>query len=539
MSNERPGEQEGPDAIASRDTPRPAGRGAMTIALVLVLGSIMVSLDMTVVNVAIAHLSADFDAPLATIQWVATGYSLALGAVIPLSAWAIGRFGAKRLYLGAIGLFAAGSMLAGLAWNIESLVAFRVVQGLAGGLVMPVGMTILIRAAHPDRLGRLMSTLGLAILVGPMAGPVLGGWLIDEVSWRWMFFINLPIGVVVIALASRIFAPDGARDPRPLDVPGALLLSPGLAALIYGVTSGGEHGDFARPAVLVPLVAGGALIAAFVGRAVTARYPLLDLRPFRDRAFATATGTMSLFAVGYFGSMLLLPLYFQVVRGESATMAGLLGVPMALASGTVMQFAGRLADKVSPGRTVPVTIAVSATGFALFAHQLSADASYWGLGAALLLVGAGGGATMMPLMTAATRRMPHDQAPAASTTLNLINTTVAAVGTAVASVLLSAAMAARVPVAGEGGLQALHGLAPDARAAVAPGLAEAFQHTYVWAVAFVVLAIVPALFLPRRDDGRPGRGAGQRDEPEPRPETGTEPASGLAVSAASAETRAS
>ena len=474
---------------------------SMTIALVLVLGSVMAALDMTVVNVAIARLSADLDAPLASIQWVSTGYSLALGAVIPLSAWAIGRFGAKRLYMTAIGLFATGSMLAGASWNIESLVTFRVVQGLAGGLVMPVGMAILIRAAEPERLGRLMSTLGLAILVGPLAGPVLGGWLIDQLSWRWMFYINLPIGIVVIALVARIFPADGPRDPRPLDVPGALLLSPGLAALIYGVTSGGEHGDFARPGALVPMAVGLALVVAFVARALTARHPLLDLRPFRDRAFATATGTMTLFALGYFGTMLLLPLYFQVVRGASATQAGLMGMPMALASGTFMQLAGRLADKVNPARTVPLTIATAATGFILLAYQIGAGASYWGLGAALVLIGAGGGSTMMPLMTVATRRMSKDQAPSASTTLNMINTTMGAVGTAVASVLLSLAMAARVPLADEGGLQALHGLAPAARAAIAPELADAFQHTYVYAIAFVTLALIPALLL-RRDTPR-------------------------------------
>ncbi|MFF5262448.1 DHA2 family efflux MFS transporter permease subunit [Actinomadura viridis] len=535
----------------SAEEQSPPGRNPMTIALVLVLGSIMATLDMTVVNVAIARLSRDFDAPLATIQWVATGYSLALGTVVPISAWAIGRFGARRLYLAAIALFAAGSVLAGLAWNIESLIAFRVVQGLAGGLIMPVGMTILIRAAPPGQMGRLMSTLGLAVLVGPLVGPVLGGWLIDEVSWRWMFYINLPIGAVVLALASRIFPRDGAGDPRPLDVPGLLMLSPGLAAVIYGVTSGGDRGDFGAPGVLLPLLAGVALVAAFVVRALTARHPLLDLRPFRDRAFATATGTMTLFVLGYFGAMLLLPLYYQVVRGESATAAGLLSIPMALASGTVMQLAGRMADKVSPGRTVPVSIAVAATGFALFAHQLSADASYWGLGGAMLLMGAGGGATMMPLMTAATRRMGHDQAPAASTAVNLLNTSMAAVGTAVVSVLLSNAMAARVALAAEHGLQGLQGLAPDARAAVAPGLAEAFQQTYVWSVALIALALVPALFMPRGD--RPGRDqpaepAERAPEPAERaaaavtaasPGAGPVPAEGPAPTSDSAATRAS
>lgn len=228
----------------------------MAIVLVLVLGSIMITLDMTVVNIAINRLAQDFRAPLGTIQWVATGYSLALGAMIPSSAWAVGRFGARRLYLGAIAAFATGSVLAGLAWSIESLIVFRVVQGFSGGLVMPVGMTILLRVAAPEQLGRLMSTLGLAILVGPLAGPVLGGWLIDEVSWRWMFFVNLPVAVVVVALAARLFPRDAPAERTPLDVPGLLMLSPGIAAVLYGVTTAGDHGGFGSAGVLVPLVAG-------------------------------------------------------------------------------------------------------------------------------------------------------------------------------------------------------------------------------------------------------------------------------------------
>ncbi|TDD93464.1 DHA2 family efflux MFS transporter permease subunit [Actinomadura rubrisoli] len=469
----------------------------MTIVLVLVLGAIMITLDTTVVNVAINRLSQDFDAPLATIQWVATGYSLALGAVIPSTAWAVGRYGARRLYLGAITAFAVGSVLAGLAWNVESLIVFRVVQGFSGGMVMPVGMTILLRAAGPERLGRLMSTLGLAILVGPLAGPVLGGWLIDEVSWRWMFFVNVPVAVAVVALAARLFPPDVPGKARPLDVPGLLMLSPGLAALIYGVTTGGERGDFAATGVLVPLAAGAVLIVAFVLRALTARDPLIDLGPFRDRTFAAAAGTLLLFAFGYFGSMLLLPLYLQVVRGESATAAGLLSIPFALGSGTAMQVAGRLADRLPPGRLVPVSIATSVTGFALFSVQLDADASYWGLCGAMLLMGAGGGATMMPTMTAATRGMSHDQAPAASTTVNLINTTSAAIGMALASVVLSALMSDVVPDGGGGTLQTLHRLSPQAHAAIAQPLSDAFQHTYLFALALLALALVPALFLPR------------------------------------------
>ncbi|MFC3960994.1 DHA2 family efflux MFS transporter permease subunit [Nocardia jiangsuensis] len=471
-----------------------AERDPMTVALVLVVGSIMATLDQTIVNVAIHRLSIDFDAPLATIQWVATGYALALGAVVPASAWAIGRFGAKRLYLFAVVFFALGSLLAGLAWDIGSLIAFRVLQGVGGGLLMPVGMTILLRAAAatPERLGRLMSTLGLAILVGPLAGPVLGGYLIDEVSWRWMFFVNVPVAALVVLLAVRVFPADVPEPRKPLDLIGLALMSPGLALLIYGVTAAGERGGFGSPAVLGPLLIGAALVAAFGYRGFTAANPLLDLRVLRNRSVAAAAAVLALFAAGYFGSMLLLPLYFQVVRGESAMVAGALGIPFALASGCAMQVAGRIIDRVPPGRYLPVSIGVGLLGFLLFRAQLDADASYWGLCAAMVLMGAGGGGTMMPAITVATRSLAPEQQASGTTTVNMVNTTALAIGTAVTSVVLTALL----PV--DGGLQALHHMGAEAHASLAPALARAFQDSYLVAPALMALALIPALLLPRR-----------------------------------------
>ncbi|MEV0682687.1 DHA2 family efflux MFS transporter permease subunit [Nocardia sp. NPDC050378] len=477
-----------------------AARNPMTIALVLVLGTIMATLDQTIVNVSINTLSAEFDAGLNTIQWVATGYSLALGAVVPASAWLVGRFGAKRLYLTAVAAFAIGSVLAGLAWNMESLIAFRVVQGASGGLLMPVAMTILLRAAGPDGLGRLMSTLGLAILVGPLLGPVIGGYLIDEVSWRWMFFINLPMGVLVLVLAARIVPADLPEPRHALDLPGLLLMSPGLALVIYGVTAAGEQVGFATPGVLVPLLVGAGLIAGFVRRSLTTAHPLLNLRVLGNRISGTSAVLLALFAAGYFGSMLLLPLYFQVVRGESALVAGALGIPFAMASGLTVQVAGRLIDRIPPGRYLPVSITVALTGFVLFIVQLDADASYWALGASMLLMGAGGGGTMMPVITTATRSLSREDQPAGSTVLNMISTTALAVGTAVSSVTLGAML----PVTG--GLQALHGMEPARRADIAPALAEAFQHTYLIAPVMITLALIPALLLPRRSAGGPAAG---------------------------------
>src|SRR3712207_3352990 len=183
-------------------------RALMLVAATVVLGVVMSILDVTVVNVALRTLAREFDSPLATIQWVATGYTLALATVIPITGWAADRFGTKRLYILSLTLFALGSLLAGLAWSAESLILFRVLQGFGGGMLMPAGMTILTRAAGPQRVGRVMSIIGVPMLLGPIIGPILGGYLVDQVSWHWIFFINLPIAVVAVVMALRILPKD-------------------------------------------------------------------------------------------------------------------------------------------------------------------------------------------------------------------------------------------------------------------------------------------------------------------------------------------
>src|SRR5919112_4947051 len=187
-------------------------RGLLTVAIVVVLGAIMSILDTTVVNVAISHLTTDFDTSLETIQWIVTGYTLALATVIPLTGWAADRFGTKRLYMLSLGLFLAGSILSGSAWSAESLIGFRVLQGLGGGMLMPAGMTILTRAAGPQRVGRVMGVIGIPMLMGPILGPIIGGFLVDNASWRWIFLINVPIGAFALALAFRVLPRD---TPQP------------------------------------------------------------------------------------------------------------------------------------------------------------------------------------------------------------------------------------------------------------------------------------------------------------------------------------
>src|SRR5215218_5517193 len=219
-------------------------RDLLLIASVVVLGAVVSILDMTVVNVAIITLAREFSTSLATIQWVATGYALALATVIPLIGWAADRFGTKRLYLASITLFVSGSVLAGQAWSAESLIAFRVLQVLGGGMLMPLGMTILTRAAGPQRVGRVMAIIGVPMLLGPIFGPIIGGWLVDDFSWHWIFFINVPIAAAALLLATRVLARDVPEPGHRLDWLGFALLSPGLAAVIYGLAQSGSEGGF-------------------------------------------------------------------------------------------------------------------------------------------------------------------------------------------------------------------------------------------------------------------------------------------------------
>ena len=485
---------------AAAPPPRADGRARATtaVAVVVILGSIMTVLDVTVVNVALNHLSQDLEAPLQTIQWVATGYTLALATAIPVTGWAIGRIGARRLYVLCLAVFCLGSALAGLAWNVESLVAFRIVQGLGGGMIMPTGMTMLIRAADPSRVGRTMSVLGVPLLVGPAAGPVLGGWLVDAVSWRCIFLINLPIGVLALVLAVRLLRPDGPRPVRPLDVPGLLLLSPGLALLVYALARGAERGDLGSASVLAAGLLGTAAIVAFGARAVRVDDPLIDLRVFRRRAPAAAAATLALFCCGYFGSLLLGPLYFQLVLHRSAMGSGLSMIPLGVAAAVAMQVGGRLIDRMGAGRVVLVGVPLAAAGIVAFTLQLGAHADYPGLGAALLVLGTGVGLTIMPTITAATRALRDEEVPGASAALNIDTQVAASIGTALISVVLTGAIAARVPAVDVAhGLGAVARLSPSRAAAVAPDIAAAFRDAYWWGAASMLAAVLPALLLPR------------------------------------------
>jgi EmrB/QacA subfamily drug resistance transporter len=486
-------------------------REIILLAIVVILGTAMTVLDLTIVNVAIPTLGRAFGTSIATIQWVLTGYMLAFASVIPLSGWATARFGARQVWIASLGTFLLGSVLAGLAWSAGALIAFRVIQGLGAGLLMPVGQAALAQTAGPDRMGRVMSLFGVPMLLVPTLGPVIGGAIAEHASWRWIFYLNVPVSLTAIAAAARLLP--AARPPAAprLDLRGLVLLSPGIAAFLYGLSELGSRGTAVGPGVIAAVAAGAALVAMFTWHA-SRRGPaaLVDVSLFRRRGFATASAATFALGVALFGSLVLLPLYYQVVRGQSPTQVGLLLVPQSAGAALAMPLAGWLTDKRGARVVVPAGVIAGALGTLAYT-QLGAHTPYWLLAAALLVAGLGIGSTIMPCMAAAFQGLSRQQTPGATSALNVIQRVSGAIGTALLAVFLQRAIAARVPRL-HGDLQQMAALPPGQHAQLAPALAGAFGSTFWIAVGLIAAGLIPALLLP----GRPQAAAavpGQRGDP--------------------------
>jgi EmrB/QacA subfamily drug resistance transporter len=470
-------------------------REILVLGAVVVLGTIMTVLDLTVVNVAIPTLGRAFGASIARIQWVATGYMLAFASVIPLTGWASDRFGAKRVWLGSLVLFLVGSVLAGAAWSLDSLIVFRVLQGLGAGMILPVGQTILAQAAGPQRMGRVMSVIGVPMLLAPVFGPVLGGVLVDSASWRWIFYINLPVGVLALLAAARLLPAAKPQLGQRLDLRGLLLLSPGIALLLYGVSEAGNAGAFDATQTAVTAL-GAAMVVLFIAHALArGRSALIDVSLFARPGFAAATATNVLLPVALFGALILLPLYYQVVRQQSPLEVGLLLIPQGLGAAVAMPIAGRLTDRLGARPVVVTGLLVAVLGTLAYTG-VGADTSYAYLAAALFVLGLGIGSTIMPSMAAAFQTLAREETPRATSALNTVQRVAGALGTAALAIFLQRAIADRIPDL-HGGIAGLAQLSPERRAAVTPSLADAFATTFWIAVALIALTLLPALLLPR------------------------------------------
>ncbi|MEV0639995.1 MDR family MFS transporter [Streptomyces sp. NPDC050619] len=451
------------------------------MALTVIVGALAVVFDTTIVSVALNDLAKDLDAPLSTIQWVSTGYLLAVFVTIPLAGWAQSRLGGKRLWIAALGMFLIGSVLSALAWNATSLIAFRVVQGIAGGIMMPLTVTLIMQAAKGRDIGKVMAVITVPTALGPILGPVLGGLILHLADWRWLFFVNIPFCLVGGRLAWRNLPDDRPAPGSPrarLDVVGLLLLSPGVAALIYGLSRVEGGAGFAGAEVLIPLIGGLALVGGFVAWALPRAGALVNLRLFRHRAVASSAALLFLGGISLYGAMMLLPLYFQQVRGQDALGAGLLLIPQGVGALLARGLAGRYTDRIGPRRVAFAAFACVAAATVPFAF-VTADTSEVLLTAALLVRGIGLGAAMIALSGAAYVGLAHEEIPGASIITRVAQQIGGSVGIAVLAVILQHTAA-------------------DART---PGaLADGFDDAFWWSVALTAVAVPLCLLLPGRPE---------------------------------------
>ncbi|WP_232303909.1 MDR family MFS transporter [Pseudofrankia sp. DC12] len=489
------------------------------LALVILVGVVAVQLDATITSVAIDTLGRKFNVGVSTIQWVSTGYLLALAMVIPLTGWSVERFGGKRMWILSLALFLVGSTLCGLAWSAGSLIGFRILQGLGGGLLLPLMQTILAQAAGPSQLPKLMAAISVPAILTPILGPVIGGVIIDSISWQWIFLINIPVCIVAIILAFRVL-PDSRQEERhPLDVLGLTLLSPGLAIAVYGFSEAGSKGNFAHTQVLVPLLIGVALLALFVLHALHTRAePIIDLRLLRNHAFLGSTGLMFLFGMSLYGAMFLTPLFEQVVRGRDATGAGLLLAPQGLGMGIGLILVAPRANRLSARGMVTVGLVLTALGSVAYT-QAGHNPSEWLLGASLAVRGVGMALAMIPTMTATYHGLRHDQIPRATTTSRILQQIGGSIGTAVLAVVLATQIRSH---SGAGGVATAASGGGDGPA----WLATAFGTTFWLPVIFSVLSVPLAFLIPKRlagaeGDGQPAAAAEAGATPAPRPSEDT------------------
>jgi len=396
----------------------PMDRKLLAVALTVALGSFTVVLDMTIVGVALHTVSDYFGVGLSTTQWVTTAYILSTAMVVPLTGWATDRFGGRRLWLTAVVLFTIASVACGLAWSAGSLIVLRIVQGVGAGLMAPVGTALVARAAGPARMGRAMGLMGIAIVFAPVIGPVIGGILVDAGSWRWIFFLNLPIGLIAFALGWAFFDRNQPTKPDPIDRVGFILLCPGITLLVYGLANVSSVDGLTRPGFLLPTVASAVLLVLFVRHALRIEKPLLDLRLFRNRTFSATVATQFLMNATLSGSMMLFPLYFQLVRDASPLASGLLLVPEGIGVAMIMPIAGRLVDRGKSGTVILCGLPALVVGFFSFT-QAGADASFIRLALSLWLIGLGAGCTIMPAMSTAYRALAPAEIPRASATFSI------------------------------------------------------------------------------------------------------------------------
>lgn len=446
------------------------------VLLVLVLGALLPMLDTTIINIAVNDLAKMFSASFAVTQWVVTGYTLALGIAVPFSGWLMKKYDGKKVFMGSISLFLAGSLLCGLAWNMPSLIAFRVLQGFASGLLIPTATALTVQAAGNDYLGRAMSIVGIPIVFAPIIGPVIGGLILQYLPWHWLFFVNLPVGLAALLMMQWKLPRFEPMDKSArLDWIGIFLLAMISGMFIFGVTEIRTPGTHALGI--------SAFVAGIVSLTVYMIYAwkkkdsaLIPLDLFKSRNFSASF--LSLFLAGFAtnGPMLLFPLFFQNVFGLNVITSALWLIPQGAGMLVTRPLVGKMTDKIGARFVVLPSIVITIIGTLPFAYFDFAT-EQWIIWLALFIRGMGVGGFTISVMSDSYVGLQKPQVPAASVATRIIQNVGAAFGSAVLATVVSSALP---------------------KENTAAGVAGAYHTGFAASLIFMMISILPALFLTNR-----------------------------------------
>lgn len=407
------------------------------VALAVMFGTFMEVLDTTVVNVSLPHIAGNLSASIDEATWVLTSYLVANAIILPMTGWLANFFGRKRLLMLSVTGFTIASFFCGFASSLPMLIVFRVIQGAAGGALQPLSQAVLLESFPPEKRGKAMGMWGLGIVVAPILGPVLGGWLTDSYSWRWVFYINIPVGVVCL-LMTRAFVWDPSyikRASSRIDYWGIGMLTVGIGALQIMLDKGQQEDWFTSNWITGLLVLTVVCLTAFVFRELYAEAPVVNLRVFRDRSFATGTLLMTVLGFVLYGSLVLLPIWLQTLLGYPSLQAGIALAPRGLGSFIAMPLVGILLAKGDPRKFLATGITVGSLTL-LQLSRLDLSAGYWDFFWPQFIQGMSLALMFVPLTTVAMARIPREQMGNATSIFNLLRNIGGSIGIAGVTTIL-------------------------------------------------------------------------------------------------------
>jgi EmrB/QacA subfamily drug resistance transporter len=404
------------------------------VAIAFVAGLFMDLMDATIVNVALPTLGRDFGASTDTLEWVITGYLISLAIWIPASGWISDRFGSKRTFAFALVVFTAGSALCGLAWSASSLIAFRVLQGVGGGMMTPVGTAMLFRAFPSAERARASAIVTVPTAIAPALGPVLGGWLVDNASWRWIFYVNVPVGLATLVFALLFLREHKERAAGGFDVWGFLCSGAGLALVLYALSQAPAHG-WTSTVVVISGLLGILLFGLLVLLELRRPDPMLHLRLFSDRMFRSANLSMFMVYAVLLGILFLLPLFLQELRGLSALKSGLTTFPQALGMLLVVPVTGRLYPRVGPRRMLTIAL-VGITVTSVLFLLVDLGTNLWWIRAIMFLRGVFMSFAIVASQAAAFSSIRSEETGRASALFNTNRQVAASMGVAILATVL-------------------------------------------------------------------------------------------------------